>query len=144
MSMDIERIQQILPHRYPFILIDKVVRYDDKSLTAIKNVSVNEPFFQGHFPIRKVMPGVLIVEAMAQACGLLSGNAMGDELKPDAIYYLVAIDRTRFRKPVVPGDQLTLEVVQIREIRGLIKYSCKASVDGEVAASADLMISRSA
>jgi 3-hydroxyacyl-[acyl-carrier-protein] dehydratase len=144
MSMDIERIQEILPHRFPFLLVDKVVRYDEKSLTAIKNVTVNEPFFQGHFPTRKVMPGVLIVEAMAQACGLLSGSQMGDELKPDTIYYLVAIDNTRFRRVVVPGDQLTLEVVQMREIRGLIKYSCKASVDGEVAASADLMVSRSA
>jgi 3-hydroxyacyl-[acyl-carrier-protein] dehydratase len=139
--IDIQRILQILPHRYPFLLVDKIVRHADMELTAIKNVTYNEPFFEGHFPTRKVMPGVLIVEAMAQACGLLAGLQLGDDLEKDTIYFLVGVDNARFRKPVVPGDQLLIEVAQTREVRGITKFSCRAGVDGEMAASADIMVS---
>jgi 3-hydroxyacyl-[acyl-carrier-protein] dehydratase len=139
--IDIQRILSIVPHRYPFLLVDKVIRHADTELTAIKNVTYNEPFFEGHFPTRKVMPGVLIIEALAQACGLLAGLQVGDNLEQDTIYFLVGVDNARFRKPVVPGDQLVIEVAQTREVRGIMRFSCQATVDGEMAASADIMVS---
>ena len=132
---------ELLPHRYPFLLIDRVVGIEPgKSLSAIKNVSINEPFFQGHFPGQPVMPGVLILEALAQATGLLAFTDMG-ELHKSKLYLLVGIDKSRFRGQVVPGDQLTLNISLKRNIRGIGMYSCEALVDGEVVADAEMMCS---
>jgi len=138
--MDIHEILQYLPHRYPFLLIDKVVDYKISDyLIAIKNVSFNEPFFQGHFPIRPVMPGVLVVEAMAQATGVLSFKTAQAQPDDDSLYYLAGIDNAKFKKPVEPGDQLELNVKLLRATRGFWKYSAEAKVDGKIVASADLM-----
>jgi 3-hydroxyacyl-[acyl-carrier-protein] dehydratase len=139
-TMDIHEIFHNLPHRYPFLLIDKVIDYTvGESLTAIKNVTINEPFFQGHFPIRPVMPGVLIVEAMAQATGLLSFKTA--QLQPDnkSLYYLAGIDKVRFKHPVEPGDQLKITVQLLSNKRGFWKYTAKSEVDGHLVAVADLM-----
>lgn len=135
-------IEKILPHRYPFLLIDRVVSYTlepEITLTGIKNVSVNEPFFTGHFPENPVMPGVLILESMAQACGVLAYVALATEGDLGGIYYLVKIDNARFTRKVVPGDQLLLEVTQKRLMRGMGKYEARASVNGERVASCDIM-----
>lgn len=143
--MDIHEIMQLLPHRYPFLLIDRVVECSagpedqTKSLVAIKNVSVNEPFFQGHFPQRPVFPGVLIMEALAQATGLLSFKAGEVEPNEKTLYYFVGIDKARFKRVVEPGDQLRLEVAMIKSKRRIWVYDAKATVDGEVAATAELM-----
>ena len=137
-------IMKMLPHRYPFLLIDRVMSYTiepEKTLTAIKNVSINEPFFQGHFPTTPVMPGVLILEAMAQACGVLAHVALATEGKVGGIYYLVKIDNAKFARKVVPGDQLVLEVKQTRIMRGLGKYEARCSVDGQRTASCDILCS---
>jgi len=139
-SMDIHEILQHLPHRYPFLLIDRVISYTiGESLVAIKNVSFNEPFFQGHFPVRPVMPGVLVVEAMAQATGVLSFKT--SEAQPDSssLYYLAGIDNARFKQPVEPGDQLVITVTLVRSVRGVWKYTAEAKVGDKVAATADLM-----
>lgn len=139
-NMDIHQIFQHLPHRYPFLLIDRVLEYSlGESLTAIKNVSINEPFFQGHFPHRPVMPGVLIIEAMAQATGVLAFKT--SEAQPDnhSLYYLVGVDNARFKQPVEPGDQLLIEVKLTRITRGMWKYTATASVAEKLVASADLM-----
>ncbi len=138
--MNIQEILDYLPHRYPFLLIDRVIECElDKRIRALKNVSVNEPYFNGHFPYYKVMPGVLIVEAMAQAAAILSFRSMG--IKPDdkSVYYFAGIDRARFKKPVMPGDQLILEVTIERTVRSVVKYAGKAFVDDVLVAEAELL-----
>jgi 3-hydroxyacyl-[acyl-carrier-protein] dehydratase len=141
MPVDVTRIQELLPHRYPFLLVDRVLELEpNQRILAVKNVSINEPFFQGHFPGHPVMPGVLVLEALAQAGGLLTqlsaaGVAAGDE----KLFYLVKIDNARFSRMVVPGDQLMLEVKLKRVIRNMAMYECAASVDGKQVASADIL-----
>lgn len=138
--MNIQEILEYLPHRYPFLLIDRVIECElGKRIRALKNVSVNEPYFNGHFPYYKVMPGVLIVEAMAQAAAILSFRSMG--IKPDdkSVYYFAGIDRARFKKPVMPGDQLVLEVSIERTVRSVVKYAGKAYVGEVLVAEADLL-----
>ncbi len=138
-TVSITKIMEALPHRYPFLLIDKVLDYElDKHLTAIKNVTANEPFFQGHFPSHPIMPGVLILEALAQASGVLGYLSMNSQREDNALYYLVKIDNARFRRVVVPGDVLHLEVVQKRLMRRMGIYECEAKVDGELVASAQI------
>ncbi|MEY4719913.1 MAG: 3-hydroxyacyl-[acyl-carrier-protein] dehydratase FabZ [Pseudomonadota bacterium] len=137
-TLDILQIQELLPHRYPFLLIDRVVECEPGvRLKALKNVSFNEPFFQGHFPQQPIMPGVLIMEALAQATALLTSQSASDIGK--AIYYLAGIDGARFKKQVVPGDQLLLEVTYLKHKRHLWSFDCRAEVDGELAASAQIM-----
>jgi 3-hydroxyacyl-[acyl-carrier-protein] dehydratase len=139
-EMTIDEIKQVLPHRYPFLLIDRVVSFEkDKRIVALKNVSANEPFFPGHFPHYHVMPGVLIVEAMAQAAAVLSLRSLGHKNDGKWVYYFVGIDGARFKKPVVPGDQLTLEVEQGRMGRGMAKFTAVAKVGHAVAAEAELL-----
>jgi 3-hydroxyacyl-[acyl-carrier-protein] dehydratase len=139
-AMTIDEIKEYLPHRYPFLLIDKVISYEAKKrIVAVKNVTVNEPFFPGHFPHYAVMPGVLIVEAMAQAAAVLSLRDRGHKNDGKWVYYFVGIDGARFKRPVVPGDTLTLEVSAGREGRGIAKFSALAKVDGELAAEAELI-----
>ena len=138
--MDIKEILEHLPHRYPFLLVDRVVDFEPgKSIHAYKNITFNEPFFTGHFPHHPVMPGVLIMEALAQAAGILSFKTM--DTKPDnsSVFYFVGIDNARFKRPVVPGDQLHLHVEIVRQMRGIWKYKVEARVDDEVAAQAELM-----
>ena len=138
--MTIEEIKEYLPHRYPFLLIDRVDEYEkDKRLVAIKNVTANEPFFPGHFPHYHVMPGVLIVEAMAQAAAVLSLKSLGHKNDGKWVYYFVGIDGARFKKPVVPGDTLRIEVTQGPQKRGMGKYIAKATVEGALAAEAELL-----
>ena len=138
--MTIEEIQEYLPHRYPFLLIDRVVEYEkDRRLVAIKNVSANEPFFRGHFPHYMVMPGVLIVEAMAQAAAVLSLRSLGHKNDGRWVYYFVGIDGARFKKPVVPGDTLRIEVTPARTGRSLGKYETVATVGGTVVCEAQLL-----
>jgi 3-hydroxyacyl-[acyl-carrier-protein] dehydratase len=139
-SMNIHEILDHLPHRYPFVLIDRVVEMElGKEITAIKNVTINEPFFPGHFPYHPVMPGVLIVEAMAQAAAILSFKTMGVKPSSDSVYYFAGIDSARFKKPVSPGDQIMLNVKIDRILKGIWKYSGVAKVDGEVVAEASMM-----
>jgi 3-hydroxyacyl-[acyl-carrier-protein] dehydratase len=139
-SMDIHEILEHLPHRYPFVLIDRVVSLDlGKEIVAIKNVSVNEPYFPGHFPYHPVMPGVLIVEAMAQAAAILSFKTMDTKPSDDSVYYFAGIDSARFKKPVSPGDQIVLNVKIDRILKGIWKYTGVASVDGAVVAEAQMM-----
>jgi len=138
--MDIKEILDHLPHRYPFLLVDRVVDFEiGKSIHAYKNISINEQFFTGHFPHHPVMPGVLIMEALAQAAGILSFKTMGAKPDDDSVFYFVGIDNARFKKPVLPGDQLHLHVEIVRQMRGIWKYKVEARVDGEVAAQAELM-----
>jgi len=139
-QMDIHAILEHLPHRYPFLLIDRVLSVEPgKNIVALKNVTINEPFFPGHYPHHPVMPGVLIIEAMAQAAALLTFKS--SEKKPDAntLYYFVGIDGARFKRPVGPGDQLILKVEILRNMRGLWKFKAVAEVDGLVAAEAEIM-----
>ncbi len=139
-SMDIHEILEHLPHRYPFVLIDRIVSMElGKEITALKNVSINEPFFPGHFPHHPVMPGVLIVEAMAQAAAVLSFKTMGAKPSDDSVYYFAGIDSARFKKPVSPGDQVILNVKINRILKGIWKYSGVARVDGVVVAEAEMM-----
>ena len=138
--MNIQEILEYLPHRYPFLLIDRVIECElGKRIRALKNVSVNEPYFNGHFPYYKVMPGVLIVEAMAQAAAILSFRTMG--IRPDdkSVYYFAGIDSARFKKPVMPGDQLVLEVSIERNVRNVVKYAGKAYVGDALVAEAELL-----
>jgi 3-hydroxyacyl-[acyl-carrier-protein] dehydratase len=138
--LNIHEILEYLPHRYPFLLIDRVIECElGKRIRALKNVSVNEPYFNGHFPYYKVMPGVLVVEAMAQAAAILSFRTMG--IKPDdkSVYYFAGIDRARFKKPVMPGDQLVLEVSIKRTVRSVVKYAGKAYVGEVLVAEAELL-----
>ncbi len=138
--MTLEEIKEYLPHRYPFLLIDRVVAYEkDKRLVAVKNVSANEPFFQGHFPHYAVMPGVLIVEAMAQAAAVLSLRSLGHKNDGKWVYYFVGIDGARFKRPVVPGDTLTIEVTQGRVGRGIGKFKTVAKVGDQVVSEAELL-----
>jgi len=142
--MDIHQIFQSLPHRYPFLLVDKVIECGDETLVAIKNVTINEPFFQGHFPGRPIMPGVLILEAMAQATGLLAYHTIRDKPNPQKTYYLlVGVDEVRFKKPVLPGDQLIINVRLEWEKRGIYKFDVTASVGGTAVASAKIMTTKS-
>jgi 3-hydroxyacyl-[acyl-carrier-protein] dehydratase len=138
--MDIHKVLTLLPHRYPFLLIDKVLEFEpNQRLLALKNVTYNEPFFNGHFPIRPVMPGVLIVEALAQATGLLGMESNPEGVDENTIYFFVGIDKARFKLPVEPGDQLMLEVFMKGSKRGIWMFSGTARVDGRVAATADIM-----
>jgi 3-hydroxyacyl-[acyl-carrier-protein] dehydratase len=139
-SLDIYRVLDYLPHRYPFLLIDRVLDCTPgESLLALKNVTINEPFFQGHFPGHPVMPGVLVIEAMAQACGILSFQTDATLPGSDKVYLFVGIDKARFKRQVVPGDQLHFHVTVARRIHGMWKFQAEARVEGEVAASAELM-----
>jgi len=139
-GMDIHDVLKHLPHRYPFLLIDRVLEcIPGKSLIALKNVSYNEPYFTGHFPQRPVMPGVLILEALAQATGILAFRSTESVPSDGALYYLVGIDNGRFKQPVEPGDQLILEVELSRNVRNIWKFSTEARVGNEVVASADVM-----
>lgn len=139
-AMEIQAILQCLPHRYPILLVDRVLECEPGvSIRALKNVSVNEPYFEGHFPHFKVMPGVLIVEAMAQAAAILSYKTMDRGSDANSVYYFVGIDGARFKRPVTPGDQLVLEVTLGRQMRGIWKFQGRALVDGALAAEAELM-----
>ncbi len=140
-QLDIHGILEHLPHRYPFLMVDRVLELEPgERLLGYKNVSYNEPYFTGHFPQKPVMPGVLIVEALAQATGILAFHTTGRRPEQGSLYYLVGVDNARFKQQVVPGDQLRLEVQVVRSSRGVWKFSGEASVeDGSVAASADLM-----
>lgn len=139
-TLNIDQIKHYLPHRYPFLLIDKVVSYEPyKSITAVKNVTVNEPFFQGHFPVRPIMPGVLIVEAMAQAAALLGCVSTPAVAAEGTLYYLAGVDNVRFKRPVEPGDQLLLEVNFDKERRNLWKFHATATVGEHFIASAELL-----
>ncbi|SFN48624.1 3-hydroxyacyl-ACP dehydratase FabZ [Dokdonella immobilis] len=138
--IDVRRITQLLPHRFPFLLIDRVLSWEPgKRLTAIKNVTFNEPFFQGHFPGHPVMPGVLVIEALAQASGALVQLSASDDPNQPALFYLVKIDKARFSRVVVPGDQLVLEVEQKRTLRRMGLFVGQAKVDNEVVAEAELL-----
>ncbi|AAF95393.1 TPA: 3-hydroxyacyl-ACP dehydratase FabZ [Vibrio cholerae] len=141
-TMNITEIQSLLPHRYPFLLIDRVTDYEEgKYLIGLKNVSVNEPQFTGHFPQLPVFPGVLILEAMAQATGLLAFKTFGAP-KENELYYFASIDEAKFRKPVTPGDQLMVEVEFLKERRGIALFNGVAKVDGDVVCSAQLKCAR--
>ena len=139
--LDVRAIERLLPHRYPFLLVDRVIELDDEHIVAIKNVTINEPFFQGHFPGQPIMPGVLLVEAMAQAGGILAlRHVLRD--KSDAAgsaMYFMGIDKAKFRKPVVPGDQVRLEVTPLRKGGTIWKLAGKAVVDGGVVAEAEFL-----
>jgi 3-hydroxyacyl-[acyl-carrier-protein] dehydratase len=138
--MDVNEIREYLPHRYPFLLVDRVLELEKgDSIVAIKNVTVNEPFFNGHFPDHPVMPGVLIVEAMAQAAGILGFKTMDKKPQDGSIYYFVGSDKLRFKRPVVPGDQLKLEAKVMSERRGIWKFDVKATVDGDLVSSATIL-----
>jgi len=139
--LDILAIMQRLPHRYPFLLIDRIVRFvPGEEIVALKNVTMNEPFFQGHFPAKPVMPGVLIIEALAQAGGILAAEIRGPEKQGEIIYFM-GMDAVRFRKPVVPGDQLMLEARVIKMRSRVAKMAGRALVDGQLVAEAELMAS---
>lgn len=140
MQLDIHEILKHLPHRYPFVLIDRIIDLKlNEEITAIKNVTINEPFFPGHFPYHPVMPGVLIVEAMAQAAAVLSFKTMSVLPSEDSVYYFAGIDNVRFKKPVSPGDQLILNVKIDRVLKGIWKYKGQAKVDGQIVAEAEMM-----
>lgn len=139
--IDIHGILKMLPHRYPFLLIDRIIEMElGKSLVAIKNVSMNEPFFAGHFPVRPVMPGVLILEALAQAAGILAYKSVSTAQEGD-LYYFAGIDHARFRRVVEPGDQLRLEITVLRARRDIWKIQGEAYVEGELACSAEQLLS---
>jgi 3-hydroxyacyl-[acyl-carrier-protein] dehydratase len=140
MTMDIHEILRHLPHRYPIILVDRVLEIEPPNrIVALKNVSINEPVFMGHFPHYPVMPGVLIIEALAQAAAILSFAALGKQADANSVYYFAGIDNARFKRPVGPGDQLRLEVELQREMRGIGKFKARAMVEGNLAAEADLL-----
>ena len=139
-SMDIREILEYLPHRYPFLLVDRVLEcVPGERILALKNVSINEPFFPGHFPHHPVMPGVLIIEALAQAAALLSFKTQGNKSDDKSVYYFVGIDNARFKKPVIAGDQLLLDVAIMRNMRGIWKFAGNARVGEQVVAEAELM-----
>jgi 3-hydroxyacyl-[acyl-carrier-protein] dehydratase len=140
-KLDIEGIMRQLPHRYPFLLVDRVLDCQaGQYVHAIKNVTFNEPFFPGHFPHRPVMPGVMIIEALAQTCGILAFKTVEVVPDSDTRFYFVAIDNARFRKPVEPGDQIHLKATLKRAFKGIWKFDCRAEVDGAVVASAEIMV----
>jgi len=137
--MDIHQILKQLPHRYPFLLVDRVLEIDKgKTIKALKNVTINEPFFQGHFPHRPVMPGVLMLEALAQAAALLAFDALDSSPTEDVVYYFAGIDGVRFKQPVGPGDQLILLVELLRMKSGIFKFKARAEVDGNLAVEAEI------
>jgi 3-hydroxyacyl-[acyl-carrier-protein] dehydratase len=136
-TLDVNQIRRILPHRYPFLLVDKIVEMDSERIVGIKNVTANEPFFAGHFPHFPVMPGVLIVEAMAQTAGVLVLSMIPD--RDSKIVLLVSVDGARFRRPVVPGDTLRMEMTLLKKKASVAKMSGKATVDGVVVAEAEVM-----
>ena len=139
-QMNINEIIDLLPHRYPFLLIDRVLSMEpDKNIIALKNVTINEPFFPGHYPHYPVMPGVLIIEAMAQAAALLSFKSMKEKSSEKSVYYFAGIDGARFRQPVVPGDQLIIKATLLRSMRGLYKFKGTAEVNNQLVAEAELM-----
>jgi 3-hydroxyacyl-[acyl-carrier-protein] dehydratase len=139
-TLDIRQVLEYLPHRYPFVMIDRVLSYTaGKNIVALKNVTINEPFFPGHFPHHPVMPGVLIVEAMAQAAAVLTFTTENHKADERMVYYFVGIDNARFKRPVTPGDALHLDVSLVRHARGLWKFHGIARVDDAVAAEADIM-----
>jgi 3-hydroxyacyl-[acyl-carrier-protein] dehydratase len=138
--MDIHKILRKLPHRYPILLVDRVLEFEkDRRIKALKNVTINEPYFMGHFPARPVMPGVLMLEALAQTAALLSFESMEQDPGDDTVVYFVGIDGARFKRVVEPGDQLVLEASIERAKAGIYKYKARASVDGETAVEAELM-----
>ncbi|MBP0938835.1 3-hydroxyacyl-ACP dehydratase FabZ [Pseudomonas alliivorans] len=139
--MDIKEIREYLPHRYPFLLVDRVTDLDieNKTIRAYKNVSVNEPFFNGHFPQHPIMPGVLIIEAMAQAAGILAFKMLNAKPSDGTLYYFVGSDKLRFRQPVLPGDKLVLEANFLSSKRQIWKFECKATVDGKAVCSAEII-----
>lgn len=140
MKMNIHEILRKIPHRYPIILIDRVLEMDPgKRIVALKNVSINEPVFLGHFPHYPVMPGVLVIEAMAQAAAVLSYSRLGDQVDPNALYYFAGIDGARFKRPVEPGDQLRMEVELLREKNGIGKFHGRALVDGQLVCEAEML-----
>ena len=139
-TLDITQIKRMLPHRYPLLLVDRVLTWEaNKSITAIKNVTVNEEFFNGHFPHKPVMPGVLMIEALAQTAAILSFMTMNVKPDENSVVYFVGIDNARFKRPVEPGDQLKMDIEILRTSRGIWKYKAVASVDGKVAVEAELM-----
>jgi len=139
-KMEIREILSFLPHRFPFLLLDRVLSCEPgKSIVALKNVAINEPYFQGHFPGNPVMPGVMILESLAQAAAVLSFLSQGRESTQNLLYYFVGIDRARFKRPVVPGDQLKLNVTLLRQVRGIAKFTAIATVDDAVVAEAELL-----
>lgn len=140
MIMDIHKILELLPHRYPFLLVDRVLEIElGHRIRAVKNVTMNEPFFTGHFPHRPVMPGVMMLEALAQAAALLSFESFNIRSDDKSVYYFVGIDNARFKRPVEPGDQLILDVSIERAKSGIYKFAAQGLVDGEVAVDAKLM-----
>ena len=138
-TIEIRRILDLLPHRYPFLLVDRVLSHDDTRLTAIKNVTYNEPYFPGHFPGLPTMPGVIMLEALAQTCGLLAVLKSGLRPESGLILYFAGIDHARFKRPVVPGDQLTFHVELLKKKRDLWKFSARALVGEELACEAEMM-----
>ncbi|CAM8637027.1 FabA 3-hydroxymyristoyl/3-hydroxydecanoyl-(acyl carrier protein) dehydratases [Oxalobacteraceae bacterium] len=139
-SLDINQIKQYLPHRYPLLLVDRVLDWESgKNITAIKNVTINEEFFVGHFPHKPVMPGVLTIEALAQTSALLAFLTTGQKPDDNAVVYFVGIDGARFKRPVEPGDQLTMHVEILRHARGIWKFHAKATVDDQLVVEAELM-----
>ena len=141
-EMDVNEVLRHLPQRYPFIMVDRVKECEPgKRILALKNVSANEPYFPGHFPHRPIMPGVLILEAMAQTAGVLMFRTNGTMPDDKTVYYYVGIDKARFKRPVVPGDQLEIEVHFHRQLRGIAKFNCSARVDGQVVAEATILCS---
>jgi 3-hydroxyacyl-[acyl-carrier-protein] dehydratase len=139
-KMEIREILNYLPHRFPFLLIDRVLELEEgKRIVAVKNVAINEPFFQGHFPGNPVMPGVMILEALAQAAAILSFRSMNRDSMQNLLYYFVGIDHARFKKPVTPGDQLILNVSMLRQVRGIGKFAAYATVDNALVTEAELM-----
>ena len=138
--MDIHQILKKLPHRYPFLLVDRVLEIEPNvRIRALKNVTINEPFFAGHFPGRPVMPGVLMLEAMAQTAALLTFSSHGQDASDGQLYYFVGIDGARFKRPVEPGDQLVMDAELLRAKSGIYKYKTRATVGGELAVEAELM-----
>ncbi len=138
--MEIAEIKSFLAHRYPFLLVDRVLELEPgKRIKALKNVTINEPFFQGHFPHFAVMPGVLIIEAMAQVSGLLSLKSAGDRPDPQSVFFFAGIDGARFKRPVVPGDALVMESEILVQKRGLVKYASRAFVGDQLACEAELL-----
>ncbi len=139
-NLNIHKVLEILPHRYPFLLIDRVLSCDSgKNIVALKNVTINEPFFNGHFPAFQVMPGVMIIESMAQAAALLSFISMNAKSDDQSVYYFVGIDKARFKKPVTAGDTMHLHVTLDRHLKGIWKFSAKATVEDHLVAEAQLM-----
>jgi 3-hydroxyacyl-[acyl-carrier-protein] dehydratase len=139
-DMDIYQVLRHLPQRFPLLLVDRILECEPgRRILALKNVSANEPYFPGHFPQRPIMPGVLILEAMAQAAGILAFRTLGSQVDENSIYYYAGIDNARFKRPVIPGDRLEVEAVVLARKRGLWKFDCKARVDGAVVTEAEIL-----